>query len=95
VTPKKNVLELKELIESLDLSISKSWLIGNSLRSDINPATQLGMKGIWLHSNSWEYDIVENLPGNVWEIYTLKEVCSILNSVSSVPNQQSSYQPNY
>ena len=33
-----------------------SWLVGNSLRSDINPALQLGLQAVHISHPAWEYE---------------------------------------
>lgn len=35
---------------------SASWMVGNSVRSDINPAVASGMKAIWVNAHVWEHE---------------------------------------
>ena len=33
-----------------------SWMVGNSVRSDVNPAVATGMNAIWVNAHVWEYE---------------------------------------
>jgi putative hydrolase of the HAD superfamily len=33
-----------------------SWMVGNSIRSDINPAIAIGMNAIWVDAHVWEHE---------------------------------------
>jgi putative hydrolase of the HAD superfamily len=35
---------------------SASWMVGNSVRSDINPAIASGMNAIWIDAHVWEHE---------------------------------------
>ena len=35
---------------------SASWMVGNSVRSDINPAIASGMNAIWVDAHVWEHE---------------------------------------
>jgi len=35
---------------------SASWMVGNSVRSDINPAVASGMNAIWVDAHVWEHE---------------------------------------
>jgi putative hydrolase of the HAD superfamily len=41
------------------VTASDAWSIGNSLRSDINPALRVGMHAIWVDAHVWEYERAE------------------------------------
>jgi putative hydrolase of the HAD superfamily len=45
------------------VSPSESWSIGNSLRSDVLPAIEIGMKAIWLEKPTWAWEDVPSRPG--------------------------------
>ena len=37
-----------------------AWMVGNSIRSDINPALEAGANAILVETNDpWEYDLVD------------------------------------
>lgn len=52
----KTERELRQVIETCNLDVQKSWLVGNSLKSDINPAHRVGLKAIWIPYDTWGYE---------------------------------------
>jgi putative hydrolase of the HAD superfamily len=56
---RKTDQELEHVIQDNHLSRADSWVIGNSLRSDINPALRLGLRAIWIPRYTWDYEEAE------------------------------------
>ena len=56
---KKTDRELELVIEDKQLSRADSWVVGNSLRSDINPALRVGLSAIWIPHYTWDYEEAE------------------------------------
>ena len=52
----KTERELNLIIEENELSRAESWVVGNSLRSDINPALRIGLRAIWIPHYTWDYE---------------------------------------
>ena len=60
VVPEKNVETYRRLIDVLGLDKNHTWMIGNSPRSDINPALAAGLNAILIpHPQTWEMEIEE------------------------------------
>ncbi|WP_458122200.1 HAD family hydrolase [Paenibacillus sp. Z6-24] len=56
----KNVKALEEIITSHLLPRQDTWMIGNSLRSDVQPALQASLNTIYIkHELEWAYDIIQ------------------------------------
>ncbi|GCE20163.1 HAD hydrolase-like protein [Dictyobacter kobayashii] len=54
IVPEKNVDTYHQLIEQLELHPPLTWMIGNSPRSDINPALAAGLNAIYVpHPQTW------------------------------------------
>jgi putative hydrolase of the HAD superfamily len=71
--------ELRHIIEDSKLDVNCSWIIGNSLRSDINPGLRVGLKAIWIPYYTWDYE--EDVEPNsklVYKVDSLKESLDIL-----------------
>ncbi len=50
----------RSLVDSLDLDPGLTWMIGNSPRSDINPALQAGINAIYIpHPRTWHLEVEE------------------------------------
>ncbi|MBV8894458.1 MAG: HAD family hydrolase [Acidobacteria bacterium] len=54
IVAEKNVGIYRELITRYDLACEYSWMIGNSPKSDINPALAVGLNAVFVpHGNTW------------------------------------------
>lgn len=60
IVPEKHTEVYRNLIPTLGSSPSNTWMIGNSPRSDINPALAAGLNGVFIpHSVTWHREIEE------------------------------------
>jgi putative hydrolase of the HAD superfamily len=54
IVAEKNVGTYREMISRYDLASEFSWMIGNSPKSDINPALAVGMNAVFVpHGDTW------------------------------------------
>ena len=54
IVPEKDVSTYREIISKYDLPSESSWMVGNSPKSDINPALAAGMNAVFVpHGNTW------------------------------------------
>lgn len=62
VVPEKDTHTYRRIVSDLALDRSCTWMVGNSPRSDINPATEVGLGGIFIpNDHTWmaeEQDIL-------------------------------------
>ncbi|MDQ2742361.1 MAG: HAD family hydrolase [Chloroflexota bacterium] len=64
VVPEKNEETYRKLVKRLQLSPESTWMIGNSPRSDINPALAAGLNAILVpHPSTWELELEEVVDG--------------------------------
>jgi putative hydrolase of the HAD superfamily len=56
IVPKKTPETLSRLLDDLRASPSKSWMVGNSVPSDVNPALAIGMRAVWIDAHVWEHE---------------------------------------
>jgi putative hydrolase of the HAD superfamily len=56
IVPTKDEEQLRRAVASLDLPPKRAWMVGNSLRSDIAPATKVGLHAILVDRGQWAYD---------------------------------------
>jgi putative hydrolase of the HAD superfamily len=80
IASQKNEEEFRKLLRKNRLLVKNTWMVGNSLRSDINPALKVGLRCIWYRGGSWEYDIDVSPSKHVWVVSNLSEIPHILNS---------------
>ncbi|MBC8079977.1 MAG: HAD family hydrolase [Gorillibacterium sp.] len=56
----KNAEALEEILTENQFDRENTWMIGNSMRTDINPALETGIKAIYVPAiQEWNYNIVE------------------------------------
>ncbi|ANS74613.1 HAD family hydrolase [Paenibacillus yonginensis] len=68
----KNVEALEEIIALHQFDRSRTWMIGNSLRTDIEPAIKAGINCIYLKQpDEWVYNIIELKPAKDTTMYTI------------------------
>jgi putative hydrolase of the HAD superfamily len=56
VFPEKGESQLGKIVDDCGFEIRNSWSIGNSLKSDINPAVRIGMNAIWIVNETWDFE---------------------------------------
>lgn len=89
----KNYEALKEIIEMHDFDRTRTWMIGNSLRTDIEPALTAGLNSIYIkHPDEWLYNIIDMQKHTDTSLYTvssLKEVPGIVSERVAIKHKQS------
>jgi putative hydrolase of the HAD superfamily len=74
----KNKHALKKVLQSIKTEKHMTWMIGNSLRTDIMPAIELGINAIHIPSEiEWSYNVLdmEIEPGGTFaELESLKRL---------------------
>jgi putative hydrolase of the HAD superfamily len=80
VVPEKNTATYHQIVEELHADPQRTWMIGNSPRSDINPALAAGLNAVFIpHPHTWhlEHEEVENTgDGRVLTLSTFAELHS-------------------
>ena len=57
VTKEKDVAAYRRLIREQDLDAGEAWMVGNSPRSDINPALDAGLRAVFIpHPHTWRLE---------------------------------------
>lgn len=78
----KNEEALEQILTSRHFDREHTWMIGNSLRTDIIPALTAGINTIYIKlPNEWSYNVVElkNEPTTaMYTVSSLEEVPSII-----------------
>lgn len=79
VVPYKN----KEMIGSIITDINNSVMIGNSMRSDINPSLQLGIPAIQVEAPNWFHDEVDIIPTGEYYYCNISEVPTVVAGIEA------------
>jgi putative hydrolase of the HAD superfamily len=56
IVSEKSAAEIKKVVTLLGRQPGSSWMVGNSIRSDILPALEAGLRAIWIEAHVWEYE---------------------------------------
>jgi putative hydrolase of the HAD superfamily len=57
IVEEKNVATYHRVVEELQIDPQRTWMIGNSPRSDINPALSAGLNAVYIpHPHTWHFE---------------------------------------
>jgi putative hydrolase of the HAD superfamily len=56
ICPRKAAHEYQTLLVELGVKAKDAWAVGNSVRSDINPAVAVGLRAILIPRGTWRYE---------------------------------------
>jgi putative hydrolase of the HAD superfamily len=78
IVPEKDVQTYLRLVSELELDPGQAWMIGNSPRSDINPALQAGLNAVFIpHEHTWgleKQDVQHMGEGKLLSLNTFAEL---------------------
>lgn len=64
VVAEKNVAVYRDLVAELEADLSRTWMIGNSPRSDVNPALAAGLNAVFVpHAETWRLEVEDLASG--------------------------------
>ncbi len=80
VVQEKDVNTYRQLISQMHLSSKKTWMIGNSPRSDINPALSAGLNAVYIpHLHTWHLEHEEVVPSGDGQLLQLASFVELRN----------------
>jgi putative hydrolase of the HAD superfamily len=59
IVPEKPPAIFLEIAAELNVSPERAWSVGNSVRSDILPAVESGLRAVWIDAHVWEHERFE------------------------------------
>jgi putative hydrolase of the HAD superfamily len=60
IVKEKDAEAYRQIVESHSLALEESWMVGNSPKSDINPAMEAGLGAVYVpHSRTWHLEHAE------------------------------------
>ena len=83
LVPQKSKGALRHVLKEEGLDPRETWMVGNSPRFDINPALELGLNCIWLHTGFWREDMDEFAALPTFVAFTLDEVLTTVTQGTS------------
>ncbi|AIQ47578.1 HAD family hydrolase [Paenibacillus sp. FSL R7-0273] len=86
----KNIESLENILVSHPFERKRTWMIGNSLRTDVLPALTAGINSIYLkQQNEWLYNLIElqrEMQQSVMTISSISEVPPVIRTASKQQN---------
>jgi len=74
----KNIEEYEDIIKEMKLKRQETWLVGNSIRSDLNPGLKLGLNCILIPFFAWKFEEEKPISNNFLQLNSLKEILNYL-----------------
>jgi putative hydrolase of the HAD superfamily len=56
VVSEKSADTIRHVVATLGVDLDSAWMVGNSMRSDVLPALEAGLRAIWIDAHVWEYE---------------------------------------
>ena len=74
IVKEKNPEAYASLVERRYMQKAKTWMVGNSPKSDINPALSIGLNAVFVpHANTWVLEKEEIRNGGGEKLLVLEE----------------------
>lgn len=74
----KNIDALEEILSSRTFDRNNTWMIGNSLRTDIAPALTAGINAVYIkHPTEWSYNLIELKKTTDTQMYTVSSLTEV------------------
>ena len=78
IVPEKDVTTYHRIVSELQIDPQSAWMVGNSPRSDINPALAAGLNAVYIpHPHTWhlEHEEVQHVEeGRLLTLSTFAEL---------------------
>jgi len=79
IVERKTATVFRKLAADLAIGVEHSWVVGDSLRSDIMPALAVGLNAILIANHNWiEVEHAENRPSHLNMVHRLGDVLPII-----------------
>jgi putative hydrolase of the HAD superfamily len=56
IVTEKSAETIAGIVRALGATAADSWMVGNSMRSDVMPALEAGLRAVWIAAHVWEYE---------------------------------------
>lgn len=87
VVKEKNVQAYRTLANVRGFDLDRTWMIGNSPKSDINPALRAGLRAVFVpHERTWtlEREELVDSPGRLLRVQSFQELAALFEAAEPV-----------
>lgn len=79
VTGEKSCADYEKLVQRHDIELASGWMVGNSPRSDVNPALDVGLGAVYIpHPRTWSLEHEDVQPRKGARLKVLKRFSELL-----------------
>ncbi|HWX17453.1 MAG TPA: HAD family hydrolase [Chthoniobacterales bacterium] len=77
IVPEKSPDVIREVVAALGVDTRCAWMVGNSMRSDILPAVEAGVRAVRIPAHVWEHERTHD--------YISSEGVTVISSLAQIP----------
>lgn len=90
IVSEKSPNDIRATVAALDVPPERAWMVGNSVRSDVLPALEAGIRAIWIRAHVWEYERAHDhlVDDRVVEVSHISEVPKVIHSADASPRDK-------
>ncbi len=90
IVSEKSTKEIRAVVAELDVPPERAWMVGNSVRSDVLPALEAGIRAIWIRAHVWEYERAHDhlVDDRVVEVSHISEIPNVIHSADAAPRDK-------
>jgi putative hydrolase of the HAD superfamily len=88
IVPEKPPAAFREIVDELKVEPRQTWSVGNSIRSDILPAIESGLRAVWIDAHVWEH---ERFEGDFFhnQVLAVSDIASVADAIDAALQEES------
>jgi putative hydrolase of the HAD superfamily len=83
VVPTKGAREFTQMLDALGAHVDAAWAVGNSVRSDVIPALQAGLRAVLIPRGTWRYEEAPLVFDGVPVVDSLQEAAAVIQAADA------------
>lgn len=90
IVAEKPPAAFRAIVAELDVQPRDTWSVGNSIRSDILPAVEAGLRAVWVDAHVWEHERFEGAFTH-HQVLAVGDLVSVADAINAVLAEESSH----
>jgi putative hydrolase of the HAD superfamily len=88
IVPEKPSQAFREIVAALEVAPVNAWSVGNSVRSDILPAIEAGLRAVWIDAHVWEHERFEGSFAHD-QVIAVPEIANVADAIETALVEES------
>jgi putative hydrolase of the HAD superfamily len=88
IVPEKPAEAFREIVSALNVEPKDAWSVGNSVRSDIVPAVEAGLRAVWIDAHVWEHERFEGTFAH-HQVLAISDLSGVLFAIMNILIEES------